>query len=160
MDRSHIEPISQKNREAVNSFLMENWFSTDMVVRGEVIDCRALDGFVLIEDGAVTGLITYAFMDGVMEIVSLDSIYENRGAGTCLIEMAEEVAAQRGIKAMRLITTNDNLRALGFYQKKGFRLTRLFPGAMDEVRRLKPGVPEIGMDGIPLNDEIELTKNL
>ena len=32
--------------------------------------------------------------------------------------------------------------------------------AIDEARRLKPSIPEIGMDGIPLRDELELERTL
>ena len=57
---------------------------------------------------------------------------------------------------MHLSTTNDNLRALGFYQKRGFQLCALRVNAMEEARKLKPGIPLIGEHGIPLRDEIEL----
>jgi len=59
------------------------------------------------------------------------------------------------------MTTNDNLRALGFYQRRGFRLASLRPGAVDEARRtLKPEIPEIGDDGIPIRDELDLEMDL
>jgi hypothetical protein len=55
-----------------------------------------------------------------------------------------------------LITTNDNLNALRFYQKRGFRLAALYPGAVDESRTIKPQIPLVGENGIPLHDEIRL----
>ncbi len=55
-----------------------------------------------------------------------------------------------------MITTNDNLRALGFYQKRGTVLVAVYRNAMDAARKLKPQIPMIGMNGIPLRDEIEL----
>ncbi len=61
---------------------------------------------------------------------------------------------------MFLITTNDNTPALRFYQRRGFRLVALRPGAIDAARRLKPGIPAVGLDGIPLRDEIELEQAL
>ena len=61
---------------------------------------------------------------------------------------------------MRLITTNDNLRALQFYQKRGYSLTKIYKDAMDEVRKVKPNVPIIGENGIPLRDELELEKDI
>jgi len=57
---------------------------------------------------------------------------------------------------MWLITTNDNTRALRFYQKRGFHLVAVYPNSLNESRRLKPQIPIIGIDGIPLRDEIEL----
>jgi len=59
------------------------------------------------------------------------------------------------------VTTNDNLAALALYQKAGWRLSALRPGAVDATRRMqKPGIPEIGEHGIPLRDELELSLDL
>ncbi|MGD8245715.1 MAG: hypothetical protein PVG25_02965 [Anaerolineae bacterium] len=55
-----------------------------------------------------------------------------------------------------LITTNDNLAALRFYQRRGFSLVAVHPGAVDQARTLKPEIPAIGHSGIPIRDEIEL----
>jgi hypothetical protein len=55
-----------------------------------------------------------------------------------------------------LITTNDNLHALGFYQKRGFRLVAVHSNALAASRKIKPSIPDFGMHGIPLRDEIEL----
>lgn len=55
-----------------------------------------------------------------------------------------------------MITTNDNMKALRFYQKQGFVLKALYPNALEESRELKPEIPKIGIDNIPLRDEIEL----
>ncbi len=54
------------------------------------------------------------------------------------------------------MTTNDNLEALGFYQKHGFELVKVNRGALNESRKIKPVIPLIGMHGIPLWDELEL----
>ncbi len=61
---------------------------------------------------------------------------------------------------MQLITTNDNMRALRFYQRRGFRLVALNPGALERSRELKPEIPETGMHGIPLSDELVLARAL
>ena len=61
---------------------------------------------------------------------------------------------------MWLITTNDNLNALRFYQGRGFRLVAVHPGAVEASRRLKPQIPELGSFGIPIRDELELELSL
>ena len=155
-----IERISDKTRNLVNEFFMENWFSTDMSLRGEIIDCTKIDGFLIQEDNSIIGLITYAFFGDICEIVSLDSKKENIGIGTALLKEAEKIAIDNNCKKMRLIATNDNMRALQFYQKRGYCLTKLYKNAMDEVRKVKPNVPLIGENDIPLRDEIELEKQL
>lgn len=155
-----IERITNKTRELVNQFFIDNWFSTEMSIRGEIIDCTNLEGFVLRENNKIIGLVTYAFFEDICEIVSLDSKKENIGIGTALLKEIEKIAIENDCKKMRLITTNDNLRALQFYQKRGYCLTKLYQNALDEVRKVKPDVPLIGENGIPLRDEIELEKQL
>lgn len=155
-----IERISTETRNLVNQFFIDNWFSTDMSVRGEIIDGTKLDGFLLQEDSKIIGLVTYKFYENICEIISLDSKKENIGIGSALLKEVEKVATDNDCKKMRLITTNDNMRALQFYQKRGYCLTKLYPNAMDEVRKIKPSVPELGDNDIPLRDEIELEKIL
>ncbi len=48
------------------------------------------------------------------------------------------------------------MNALRFYQKRGFVLVAIHRDALDISRKLKPEIPLIGNDGIPLRDEIEL----
>lgn len=153
-----IEKISNETRNIVNQFFIDNWFSTDMSVRGEIIDATKLDGFLLQEDSKIIGLATYTFFNDICEIVSLDSKRENIGIGSALLKEVEKVAVDNNCKKMRLITTNDNMKALQFYQKRGYCLSKIYPNAMDEVRKVKPNVPVIGDNGIPLRDEIELEK--
>lgn len=155
-----IEKITEQTREKVNQFFIDNWYSTDMSIRGQIIDGTKLDGFLLEEENKIIGLITYTFFGDICEIVSIDSKKENIGIGTNLLNEVEKAAMINNCKKIRLITTNDNLRALQFYQKRGYCITRIYPNAMDEVRKIKPDVPLIGENGIPLNDEIELEKNL
>ena len=155
-----IEKISNETRNLVNQFLIDNWFSTDLSVRGEIIDGTKLEGFLLQEESTIIGLITYMFFEDICEIVSLDSKKENIGIGSALVKEVEKVARDNDYKKIRLITTNDNMRALQFYQKRGYCLTKIYPNAMDEVRRVKPNVPELGDNDIPLRDEIELEKLL
>jgi GNAT superfamily N-acetyltransferase len=77
-----------------------------------------------------------------------------------LINAVVEEARKRNCTRIFLITTNDNLNALGFYQKRGFELVAIHRGAVNESRKIKPGIPLMGNDGIPLRDEIELELTL
>ena len=156
----NIERISNETRDLANQFFIDNWFSTDMSIRGEIIDGTKLDGFLLQEENTIIGLVTYTFFGDICEIVSLDSKRENIGIGSALLKEIEKIAIDNNCKKMRLITTNDNMRALQFYQKRGYCLTKLYPNAMEEVRKVKPNVPALGDNDIPLRDEIELEKQL
>jgi hypothetical protein len=59
-----------------------------------------------------------------------------------------------------LITSNDNLNALRFYQRRGYRLAAVHRDAIVLARQIKPEIPLVGDFGIPLTDEIELEKLL
>ena len=83
-----------------------------------------------------------------------------QGLGTDLLKAAERELGNRGVNQVALGTTNDNVNALSFYLKRGYRLTRIHENAMDRVRSLKPSVPLLGMNGIPLVDMLELIKYL
>jgi ribosomal protein S18 acetylase RimI-like enzyme len=82
------------------------------------------------------------------------------GVGTLLLEAAVGEARRHGCREIRLTTTNDNLDALRFYQRRGMRLAALRPGAIDRSRLDKPDIPRIGDYGIPLRDEIELSRRV
>jgi GNAT superfamily N-acetyltransferase len=78
------------------------------------------------------------------------------GIGSTLINAVKRHADQSGCHRLWLITTNDKLRALRFYYKRGVVLVAVHRNALDESRKIKPQIPFIGNDGIPLRDEIEL----
>lgn len=155
-----IRPIDQENRARVNAFIMEHWFSTQMAVRGESVELDGAPGFFAEADGALIGLITYRVQGDALEVLSLDSLRENKGLGTALLDAALAEARRLACRRISLITTNDNIKALRFYQKRGFDIVGFYPNALDASRRLKPEIPLIGLEGIPLRHEFELERVL
>ena len=136
-----IDRINPQNRECVNHFIMEHWHSTKMVIREKEIDMTAVEGIVLFENNTITGLATYIIYGDNLEITSLDSIHENRGVGTMLLREVISIAQKAGCRKVVLITTNDNINALRFYQKRGFDMAHLYRNALDISRKLKPEIP-------------------
>lgn len=151
-----IKQIDTIVRERVNTFITAHWFTTEMAVHGEIIDLSAADGFYTENDGEITGLITFRTADSEAEILSLDSIYERQGVGTALVDKVIEYAKSNNIRRIKVITTNDDLNAVKFYQKRGFDMAALYLNAVEKARLLKPEIPLIGMNGIPIRHEIEL----
>ncbi len=156
----HIVPIDGKNRLEVNTFLIAHWFSTTMAVRGQLFDMTQFDGCLAVEGGEIVGLITWRQDGDALEIMSLDSVRENRGVGTALLEAAVRKARALDCSRVVLITTNDNLRALRFYENRGFAIKEVYPNAVAAARRLKPEIPLQSDDGLPIRDEIELEMRL
>ena len=152
--------ITAENRPAVNDFIREHWFSTEMVIRGQVVDMTKVDGFVLLEDDAIVGLVTFTIDGRECEITSLDSQRERQGIGTALLDAAVRAAEAAGCVRVKLITTNDNINAIRFYQKRNFDMAHLYRDALETSRKLKPEIPFIGDNGIPLRHEIEFERML
>jgi ribosomal protein S18 acetylase RimI-like enzyme len=131
-----------------------------IITRGWIHDTSALPGFVAIRDGEPVGLVTFSIKGDECEITTLDSLVEGIGIGSTLVEEVKRVALDQECTRLWLITTNDNVKALRFYQKRGFCLVAVHRNALDQTRRLKPSLPLTGIDGIPLRDEIELELDL
>lgn len=147
--------ISEENREFVNDFIMRQWYSTKMIIRGKEIDMTTVDGIIVTENDAITGLITYIFYGNICEIISLDSLLESQGIGTTLVNKVILIAKDHNCRKVVLITTNDNINAIRFYQKRGFDMVHLYHNALDISRKLKPEIPLLGDNNIPLKHEIE-----
>jgi GNAT superfamily N-acetyltransferase len=111
------------------------------------------------DDGTLAGVLTYVIGGGECEVLTLHAAHRHGGTGTALLDAIETLARDAGCARLWLITTNDNVDALRFYQRRGFRLAKLHPGAVDDARaRLKPGIARVGEHGIPLRDELELER--
>jgi ribosomal protein S18 acetylase RimI-like enzyme len=133
------------------------WGAEVVAVHGSMLRPAELPGFIAERSGRVAGLLTYQVVGDMLEIVTLNAIDRRAGIGTQLIEAAVIAARRYGCRQVRLTTTNDNVDALRFYQRRGFRLAELRPGAVDRSRQIKPEIPRVGEYGIPLHDEIDLT---
>jgi ribosomal protein S18 acetylase RimI-like enzyme len=158
---STIRPITEKDRTWMRKRWMEWWTALFVISKpGKIHHVDEVQGFVAEKKGKPIGLITYKITNDECEITSLNSIEEGVGIGTNLLSRLEETAKQAGCTRIWVITTNDNLRALGFYQKRGYYLVTIYREAMKEVRKLKPNLPLLGMNDIPLRDHIELEKQL
>jgi ribosomal protein S18 acetylase RimI-like enzyme len=156
METFEILSLDSLEPQQIRHFLEERWGNHLVVSRGKLHDAAALPGFWASQQGQMIGLVTYDITADSCELVTLDSVVEGIGVGSALIAAVKDAARAANCQRLWLITTNDNLPALGFYQKRGFRLTAVHRNALAESRKLKPQIPLIGLDGIPLRDEIEL----
>lgn len=163
-----IRPLTTSDRNWVADFLDAHWHSTKIVALGQVYYGHLMPGFAAIpgdpEDqkhDKPVGLVTYRIDEnGNCHVMTLDSTLENNGVGTALLSAVRLAASEAGCKRLWLVTTNDNIRALRFYQKRGFVLTALHTESLNEARRLKPQIPLIGLDNIPLRDELVLESSI
>lgn len=150
-----IEALGEATRAEACRIVADRWGSTVIVSRGVVHNLERLPGFVAKCGELVQGLVTYHCQAGECEVVSLDSFVENKGVGGLLLDSVVATAKSAGCRRVWLITTNDNVRAIRYYQKRGFNMKSLHRNAIEVSRSLKPEIPIHGSDGIPILHELE-----
>jgi GNAT superfamily N-acetyltransferase len=151
-----IKPLDETGRHWVDEFITQHWSAETIVTHGEVYHPAELPGFAACIDQTPIGLITYTIRGEACEVISMDSLRPRLGIGYALLDAVLATAWQTGSKRVWLVTTNDNLHALRFYQRYGFILSAIHKNAVAESRLIKPTIPLIGLDDIPIRDEIEL----
>lgn len=144
----------------VRAFLARH--NADVVARGgELVDARERPAVVAYDGEVVVGVLAYDIVGDACEVLCLYVDGQWSGVGTALLGAAARIATAAGCRRFWVVTTNDNVDALRFYQRRGFRLSAVRPGAIDDARRrLKPAIPPAGAYGIPIRDEIELSQDL
>ncbi|HEY1623504.1 MAG TPA: GNAT family N-acetyltransferase [Streptosporangiaceae bacterium] len=152
-----IRAVHDRDRPMLSWLVAELWGSEVVAVHGTNFRPAELGGFIAERGGRIVGLVTYDLAGTMLEVVTLNAIERRTGVGTLLMDAAANKARRNGCGEVRLTTTNDNVDALRFYQRRGFRLAELRPGAVDRSRLEKPEIPRTGDYGIPLHDEIDLS---
>ncbi|MTI43609.1 acetyltransferase (GNAT) family protein [Roseibium hamelinense] len=155
-----IRPLEDDDHEAVRQLLTARWAGPEILLDGEMVDASRLPGFAAIADQGLVGLVTLIKRQSEWEILTLDSLYRWGGTGTLLLDAVVDDARASGIKRLTVRTSNDNLDAFRFYQRRGFRFERVAQGVIDKEREQKPEIPLRGDYGIEIRDEILFARSL
>ena len=143
-----IRPVRDDEREELARFIRTGWDSKTITSRGIPHDASALPCLVAVDGERWLGLAAYRPDGDECELVLLEALEKRLGIGTALLQVTIEQARKLNSRRLWPVTTNDNLDALRFYQRRD---------ATTEARdKLKPEIPLIGDHGIPLRDEMEL----
>ena len=155
-----IRPIEPRDLAEVRAELHTHWHDTRIWSLGRCHQADALPGFVAEVDGVFAGLLTLNMDPGgwQCEVITLSSRGKAPGTGAALLAAAEAHARAVGCRRIYLTTTNDNTRAIRFYQRQGWHFASLHKGIVDRVRRLVPDLPLLGHDGIQIRDELEFER--
>lgn len=150
-----IHPVTAADKPWV-LHTVQQWGADFIVTRGRKVYPTEIEGFYAAgAKGEHLGLITYEVIGDQCEVVTLDAFTQFSGVGTALLEHVRKVVTARGCKRLWLITTNDNVDAIRFYQRRGFVIAAVHVNAIAASRKIKPTIRAVGMHGIPLRDEIE-----
>ena len=156
-----IKPIGDEHRDWLKSKVQEIWDGRFVVTRGIAYEPADLPGFLAVKpDGTIVGVATFHIENAECALITLDALEKWNGVGTALIEAVEEEARNQACGRLWMVTTNDNIDGLRFYQRRGYVICDVHVDAVARSRKLKPSIPVVGNYGIDLRDEIELEKNL
>jgi GNAT superfamily N-acetyltransferase len=125
-------------------------------VQGVLVFARDLPALVAEIGGEPAGLLTWRQEGDELEIVGVEAWTPDAGVGAALLRTVRRLAADRGCRRLWLITNNDNLTAMRFYQRRGWELVAIHRGGADRSRAAKPTIPLVGDHGIPIHHEVEL----
>jgi GNAT superfamily N-acetyltransferase len=150
-----IRPVTPSDRRWVTQTVSGHFASARIVSRGVLHDSNELPGLVAIQEGTPCGVLLYAIRDAECEVVVLISLVRRTGSAAELLGAVRGIARDAGCRRLWLVTTNDNQPAIDFYSGRGWFLKAVHKGAVTEARRLKPEIPHLGRNGVPIRDEFE-----
>jgi len=154
-------PATSEDRGAIDAIHAAVWGGSVVVGHDRIFALKLLPTFVAeATDGSVVGALCYEETTDGLEVVSIGAVPRGRGTGTALLRAAATYARAGGQRRVWLVTTNDNLDALRFYQRRGMRIVHVDAGAVDRARKLKPTIPVVGAYGIALHDELTMELRL
>ena len=135
-----IRELQDSDRPWLRDLVVREWGLPVVSISG-THDPSVLPGFLALDHDQTVGAVTYRLSDDECEVVTLNSLHENRGVGSALLARVRRLA-DRDRRRTWLITTNDNINAIRFYQLRGMDLRALHRDFAEEVRRWKPDLDD------------------
>jgi ribosomal protein S18 acetylase RimI-like enzyme len=153
-----VREATDADRAAARELFQQDFGRTEIVAFGEVMDLDQMPALVAVMTEQPAGALAYRLLGAALHIVALatDPMWQRSGVGGHLLAEAELLARRLGLQRIVVSTTNDNLPALYFYQRRGYRLRDLVPDSI--IAHTRQQVP--GFAGIPVRDEVRLEKTL
>jgi ribosomal protein S18 acetylase RimI-like enzyme len=136
--------------------LVEREWGLPVVSTSGAHDPCAFPGFVAYDGDNRVGAVTYRSDGDALEVLTMDALTPGVGVGTALLAAAKKVADLRH-ERLWLLTTNDNIRAIAFYQRRGMDMVALHRNFFDDVCRYKPSLIQATTEGIPFRHALELS---
>lgn len=153
-----VREATDADRPVARALFERDFGRTQVVAFGQVMDIDQMPALVAIMRDEPSGALAYRLLGDAVHIVALatDPMWQRSGVGGYLVAEAELIARRLGLARMVVATTNDNLPALYFYQRRGYRLTALVPNSVID----HTGQEQPGFAGVSVRDEIRLEKRL
>jgi ribosomal protein S18 acetylase RimI-like enzyme len=150
-----VRQILPGDRAWVAETLIQEWTSTSVARLGELVEAAGLPGHIATLAGRRAGLALVDVRLREYEILAISTSEPRRGVGRALMEHCFAEARARGCRRVWLVTTNNNVAAIAFYQRLGMDLAALHRHAVRASRELKPTIPERDATGVRIDHELE-----
>jgi len=153
-----VREATDADRVAARELFARDFGRTKIVAYGAVMDIDQMPALVAVRYADPSGALAYRLHGDALHIVALatDPMWQRSGVGGHLVAEAELIARRLNLRRLVVSTTNDNLPALYFYQRRGYRMTDFVPSSII----MHTGQEVAGFAGIPVRDEVRLEKLL
>ncbi|HUN12321.1 MAG TPA: GNAT family N-acetyltransferase [Rhabdaerophilum sp.] len=146
-----------EDKQILADFMIRHWGSPRMLVGMHTYDVTEIEGHGLYDaEGELLAFASWKLRERTIVLCALHALREGNGFATQMLNEIKKLARQTGARSIRSMVTNDNMPALVFYQKNGFRFATLYVGAVDAYRPAMPGMIRHGYLGLPIHDALEL----
>jgi ribosomal protein S18 acetylase RimI-like enzyme len=146
------------DRERTQSLFRRHFGHAPVVAFGAVVPLDQAPTLVAEIENEVGGALAWRTFNGAFHIIAVasDPMWQRAGLGSHLVAEAELLARRKEQPRVIATITNDNIPALYFYQRRGYRVSAILSDSVaPHARNDAPGFA-----GIPIVDEIHLTKTL
>jgi ribosomal protein S18 acetylase RimI-like enzyme len=153
-----IRPATPADRPRIAELAETFWGEVEVECFDRSYQVDALPATVACDGDEIVGVLSYACEGDAVNLVTLSVLprWQGRGAARGLIAAVTEAARAEGAVRLIVATTNDDLPALGLYQRLGFVITGVLVGRLLEHH----GEVEPGFGGIPVRDEVQMELRL
>jgi len=147
-----------QEREKIRKFVKRFWGEEEQLTFDRKFMVAQLPAYIAKVGKNIIGFASFAEVNSDIIIVALSVLpqYQNAGVGKNLIQKVEAETRRLGKKKLLVLTSNDDLPALAFYQSLGFQIYEVKPNVIAE----KHGMILKGIGGLPIRDELRLQKLL
>jgi GNAT superfamily N-acetyltransferase len=151
-----IRLTTANDANKIMELMNKHWGGEPLVIRAKNYYPSKLEGILAIQENEIIGFLFFDYQANSCEIVVFEVFRKLQGIGTKILNKLKAIATKKNCNRVYLMTSNDNLDALRFYQRQGFYICAIHIDSVKNSRKMKPGIPMIGEYGIPLRDEIDL----
>jgi ribosomal protein S18 acetylase RimI-like enzyme len=159
--RPHLELLPVLVREATaqdhdraQAILRRHFGHTAVVAFGQAVEIESASTLVAEAENDIGGVLAWRLLDDALHVIAVatEPMWQRSGIGGHLLAEAELLARRQGRPRVVVTIGNDNVPALYFYQRRGYRISGVAP--------IDGGGHPAGFGGIPIVDELRLSKSL